>query len=430
LLAPLAALGDGDVYRFGYEHVMGTSLDLAVRARDASDAVRAERAMLDEIDRLCSILSTYDPNSEISRHVRSPSTRCSPELEDVLDAYNGWETGTGGAISCRAAGPDRELNVDALGKAYVIDRAATAIRRAVPALKGLLLNAGGDLVAWRAPDDALTVADPFAAHDNGAPLARVALTTGAVATSGTYARGRHILDPRTGLPAPGVVSATVIARDCVTANALATAICVSGPAAGFALVTRTTGAEALVVDRDGTLHRSHGFAGFERPRIERIVGSPLWPAGFELTLTLTLTGLADKGGIRRRPRRPYVAVWVEDTSGKVVRYLAVWGDRDKYLPELSVFWQRAGRDSHLLGSVTRATRDPGRYTLAWNGFDEQGRPAPMGDYRIVVETNQQHGDYARQAATIACGPAPARVRLKATANFDPVDVQYGPRITA
>jgi len=61
--------------------------------------------------------------------------------------------------------------------------------------------------------------------------------SGAVATSGDYescffdssgARLCHILDPRTGMPEQGVASATVIARECGSADALATAICVGG----------------------------------------------------------------------------------------------------------------------------------------------------------------------------------------------------------
>jgi hypothetical protein len=53
-------------------------------------------------------------------------------------------------------------------------------------------------------------------------------------------------------------------------------------------------------------------------------------------------------------------------------------------------------------------------------LDEQHKPTPPGTYRIVVETNQEHGVYAKQAGTIACGNDPASLTLSATANFETV----------
>jgi thiamine biosynthesis lipoprotein len=125
------------------------------------------------------------------------------------------------------------------------------------------------------------------------------------------------------------------------------------------------------------------------------------------------------------PDAPYVAVWVETTSGKLVRVLAFWASKPKYYSELSSFWNIASRDQHLLYSTARATREPGKYQLVWDGLGEQRRPTPPGTYRIVVETNQEHGVYAKQAGTIVCGNDPASLTLPATANFETVSVQYG-----
>ena len=70
-----------------------------------------------------------------------------------------------------------------------------------------------------------------------APL-RVALHGLAVATSGDYVRGHHTLDPRTGHPARGVTSLSVLHPSAMLADAWASALTVLGPDAGAALATR------------------------------------------------------------------------------------------------------------------------------------------------------------------------------------------------
>jgi thiamine biosynthesis lipoprotein ApbE len=138
-------------------------------------------------------------------------------------------------LSMRPRGAGTPLNVDALGKAYILDHAAAAVRASPPHLGGLLRNIGGDIVAW-GRDCEVAVADPNHADDNAEPLTHVVLRDGAVATSGCYARGPHLIDGRTGSPAPTTASATVVARDAVTANALATTLCLVGAEEGLHLV--------------------------------------------------------------------------------------------------------------------------------------------------------------------------------------------------
>jgi hypothetical protein len=76
--------------------------------------------------------------------------------------------------------------------------------------------------------------------------------------------------------------------------------------------------------------------------------------------------------------------------------------------------------------VTRATRSPGKYDLVWDGLDNNNRPVARGTYRITVETNQEHGSYAKQSGTIEIGDSPTAITLPATRNFDAVTVRYGP----
>jgi Predicted periplasmic protein len=110
----------------------------------------------------------------------------------------------------------------------------------------------------------------------------------------------------------------------------------------------------------------------------------------------------------------------------VVRVLAVWGTKSNYQQSLSTLWNRLKGNFRDIRSVTRATRPPGKYDLVWDGLDNQRKPAPLGAYQIIVETNQEHGTYAKQGGAITVGESPASVTLPATTNFDAVVVRYGP----
>jgi hypothetical protein len=78
-------------------------------------------------------------------------------------------------------------------------------------------------------------------------------------------------------------------------------------------------------------------------------------------------------------------------------------------------------------SVTRATKPAGKYEFVWDGLDTSKKPAPLGSYVVIVETNQEHGTYAKQSGTIVLGESPTSITLPATANFDQVLIQFGPK---
>jgi thiamine biosynthesis lipoprotein len=96
-----------------------------------------------------------------------------------------------------------------------------------------LINAGGDIAVHCArtdtPDWRIAIEDP---RDRSRTLKVIPLRHGAVATSGTAARGAHIVDPATGEAADGPLSATVIGPSLLWADVYATAAFVAGPAAG------------------------------------------------------------------------------------------------------------------------------------------------------------------------------------------------------
>jgi hypothetical protein len=306
-----------------------------------------------------------------------------------------------------------ELNIDGLGKAYVIDRCVEVARRFAPAG---LLNIGGDIRAWGAVDWTIAVADPRRPEDNAAPLTMFRLRDAAVATSGGYARGAHILDARTRRPVDYRAAATAIAGDCVSANALSTALCILDPRQGDALAARF-GRGHVIAHADVMQ-----LPGAEAPRPGQLAVATAWPKDFAVSVNVAL---APPQG--RKPKRPYVAVWVEDATGKPVRTITLWGDKPKWVREMTYWWKATGGNQKIINSVTRATRGPGQYTVVWDGLDDAGKPVQQGEYKIVVEVNREHGRHVKEAVSLKCGGDKASAELKATPESSASKVEYGPR---
>lgn len=418
LMASLAGLARGaasGLETFRKENVLGTSLELQVAGPGAEEAFAA---CLAEVERLRAILSTYDESSAVSRWQQGGGADPAPPVvAHLLTHYAKWEQRTGGAIRSTLNG---RLDINALGKSYIVERAISAAAKAAPSTYALLLNIGGDIAVRNGNWD-VDVCDPARWHDNALALTTLRLNEGAVATSGGYQRGAdHLRDPRTGQTAAGAASATVIARDAVTANALSTALCVLDANQGRQLIETNPGAECLVTPLDGDHWRSSGFSKYERPLPIVKTAASGWPKGQQLTITLTLKAIEGY-----RVRRPYVAVWAEDASGKVVRNITVWTEKRRWLPDLFEWWKKSGSTGGG-ASVTRATRPPGRYQLLWDGLNDAGQPVGEGAYRIVVESNREHGSYAKESGVIQCGASPAKVMLKENGEFEAVELSYGP----
>jgi len=476
------------VFPFHHEGVLGTSLDLQVQAPDAQQAAVVETAILDEIERLRKILSTYDETSDISRvNVSTTPVPCSPELLDVLSFYDYWTAKSRGAYNGhlgeligvwkageKAGAPpaaatllpivrslalpgwklDRAahtvtrlttgtLDINSLGKGFIISKAVVAARAKAPAIQGILLNIGGDIFASgsQAPGTpwTISVANPAHNEDNAPPLTQVKLADRAISTSAAYERGytfggkhySHIFDPRTGLPAQGVASATVIAGNSANANALATTLCVLKPEEGLELVRQIPDADCLIVSADGRQLRSPRFATYEIPRAGAptppVAGQPAqpgqWPTKYQVSITITLK---TPTGNAQQIRRPYVAVWVEDANAKRVRTVAVWGNAPKYLPDLPEWWKLAQQDQAWAATVTRATRPAGQHRIAWDGLDDQGKPLPSGTYTVFLEVNRQRGSHAIGSTKIDCNRLPAQAVIPASAEYGQATLSFGP----
>lgn len=238
------------------EPVMGSVASIDVRgvsADFAADGIAAASRWLHWVDRT---FSTYRAESEISRIARGEltATGASPEVREILDRCEQLREETGGAFDAYAT---RTLDPSALVKGWSVQRASELMAR--HGLHDHCIGVGGDLVCrgesapgapWR-----IGIQHPT---DRDAVAARVAIRGGAVATSGLYERGAHILDPPTGLAPQAVLSVTVTGPDLGLADAYATAAFVKGES-GPAWTLALPGYEALTILADGTVLSTPGF---------------------------------------------------------------------------------------------------------------------------------------------------------------------------
>jgi FAD:protein FMN transferase len=239
------------------EQVMGTAVSLHIAdplpepelVRLADDVF----AWLHEVDRR---FSTYKDDSEVNRVQRgelAPSAG-SADLRKVLDACAELWRATDGYFDAYATG---RLDPSGYVKGWSVQVASD---RLVAAGAGNhCLNAGGDVrvrgrpapgeqwrVGIRHPWEALAVCWVISGTDL------------AVATSGTYERGYHVIDPHRGEPATALRSVTVVGADLGLADAYATAALAMGRA-GLDWLARLDGYESGVVTEDREAYRSPGL---------------------------------------------------------------------------------------------------------------------------------------------------------------------------
>jgi thiamine biosynthesis lipoprotein len=214
------------------EQIMGMPISIHLRSRGADPAPGAHAAVtacFDDLRRIDRIFSTYRSDSDVSRIARGELTIADADpLVAVVEAEClGAERRTDGRFSAHWSGV-----FDPTGhvKGWAVEDAARRhLAPLVDAAVAVGINAGGDMQLFTAMDADwrwnVGIADP---RTPGALLATLAVANGAVATSGVAERGRHIIDPRTGLPASGVCSATIVGDGLASADVWATAAVVAG----------------------------------------------------------------------------------------------------------------------------------------------------------------------------------------------------------
>jgi hypothetical protein len=155
---------------------------------------------------------------------------------------------------------------------------------------------------------------------------------------------------------------------------------------------------------------------------------PKWDDRFELAVDFEI---APQEGYRYH--RPYVAVWVEDPSGRRVRTLSLWvnttGRGPRYIRELRRWFsgEREQEDAggpDLVATMSSATRLPGQYTVTWNGRDDRGNVVDQGDYRVVIEAAREHGSYQLMQQDVTVGAKPMAADLSGNQEIARARVEY------
>jgi thiamine biosynthesis lipoprotein len=289
------------------ENVMGTIVTIDVytsphaTAAEISEVrqqlVRA-RAVLQRADE---VFSTWQPESAISR-LRAGRITVAEAPGEVADVLSRCETAR--QLSDGWFDPwamPGGLDPTGLVKGWAAQQALAAFTE--PCIAGVMVNAAGDIASSGDPGAGepfrVGISDPVAPRR----LAEIVSLAGAIATSGSYERGRHLIDPHSGRPAVRVGSASVTGPDLGLADALATALAVAGEP-GLAFVEALDGYEALIIGLDGSRRRTGRFP-LAAPQLpassEASAGG--WPVrkttGSARQLALVLPGDLEQGAAQR-----------------------------------------------------------------------------------------------------------------------------------
>ena len=291
--------------------IMGTVIRTELWSDDPLTAAEAIRLVNEEMHRIDRSMSTYKPDSEISRinrdAAKNPVT-ISAELLDLIARGIEMSRLTHGAFDITYASvgqlydyragvrPDEKqiaatlpaisyrfveldlvartvffarqgvrIDLGGIAKGYAVERGA-GILRAQGIAHGLV-SAGGDsrvLGDRRGAPWIVGVRDP---RNSDRVVARLPLIDEAISTSGDYerffeeegVRYHHIISPATGHSASEVRSVTIIGPDATMTDGLSTSVFVMGLKDGLQLIDSLDDFEAVIVDKHGKLHRSGGF---------------------------------------------------------------------------------------------------------------------------------------------------------------------------
>ncbi|MBH0179171.1 MAG: FAD:protein FMN transferase [Nitrospira sp.] len=292
---------------------MGTLVTITAVAADLEAGHKAIQAGFNDIKRLEQLLSTWIPESELSRVNAEAGRRPVPVSRETLDLVarsmemarlteGGFNIAVGPAVDAWSVTErqhipsDEELqrlkilidvaaiqidmtrqtiylphkgmkiDVGGIGKGYAADQAAEEMKKA--GAQGGVVALSGDIKTFGVLPDAagfpVGIKHP---RKEGAVIAVIDLQDEAISTAGDYeryferdgVRYHHILDPQTLQPARSCQSVTVIGKEGVLVDGLDTGIFVLGPERGMALIERLAGVEAVIIDDQGTMILSSGL---------------------------------------------------------------------------------------------------------------------------------------------------------------------------
>ncbi|MFZ2643991.1 MAG: FAD:protein FMN transferase [Verrucomicrobiia bacterium] len=324
--APTAALAL-ERYEFSRPQ-MGMRFQIVLYAADEKTAEEAANAAFRRIKEINTIMSDYEPDSELSRLSRTSGSGQAVPLSErlwfVLSQAQEFSRRSDGAFdvtvgpcvwlwrkarrehrlpdpatlaeAMRAVGyknvqldperhtakllaPNMRLDLGAIAKGYAVSEAVTVLRGR--GIASALVVGGGNMTmsdpppgkaGWRIAIPTLNSPDTTEEKTRYVLLSRMALSTSGDFFQFLEIGGKHyshIVDPRTGIGLTDHRQVVVIASDGITADGLSTCVGVLGPKAGMEMITSTPGAEVLITQKPGDkveTFESPGFAKFcEKP---------------------------------------------------------------------------------------------------------------------------------------------------------------------
>tara|TARA_R110000851_G_scaffold207537_3_gene359912 strand:- start:56875 stop:57777 length:903 start_codon:yes stop_codon:yes gene_type:complete len=290
---------------------MGSRFEITVIAKNSTEANNYIDMAVGEISRIEKLISSWDPasqTSEINRNAGIKPVKVDEELFTLIGRSVEISKLTDGAFDISFASMDKiwkfdgsmtempseeaikqsvekvgyqniildpenftvflklegmKIGFGAIGKGYAADKAKILLmERGVDAG---IINASGDMNSWGYQPDGefwkVAITNPM---DKNKAFALLPLNENAVVTSGNYekyvtfneTRYTHIIDPRTGYPATGIISATVFAPKAEIADALATSIFVMGREVGIDFINQLPKIECIIIDEKGEVFTS------------------------------------------------------------------------------------------------------------------------------------------------------------------------------
>ena len=313
LIAHPFSTNSSDLFKY-HQVAMGTVIEITLIGDDEGAANKAVLQAFQEIKRIETLMSPWLDSSDVIRINRSAGegwTKVSPETMEVIKKAQEISELSEGSFDM-TVGPLTQLwrmarekgippstkdvkekldlvnfrdvsithegkvflkkkgmavDLGGIAKGYAVDRAFELLRSL--GYKNLIVNAGGDLRVGGTKNDqpwSIGIQDPMVSQKI---MAKVLVSDTAVATSGDYEkffihqdkRYHHIFNPRDGFPTEGSQSVTVVCKDGITADGLATAVFVLGSEKGYSLCQRLEGVECLIVDKEGKIKFSPGLKG-------------------------------------------------------------------------------------------------------------------------------------------------------------------------
>ncbi len=289
--------------------IMGTRISVELWHQSESKAMQCSDKIFAEMHRLDTMMSPYQPGSEISfinNNASIATIEISDEMARIIDRSLHFSTISEGAFDITFASigyrydyrkqvkPSDQLietslqsvdyrhinlnnnqlrfndagvriDLGGIAKGYAVDRAIEIAKRC--GIVEAMISAGGDSkIMGKKQGKPWIIGIQHPRKKNELAL-RLPLSDTAISTSGDYQRFfirdgqriHHIINPSTGRSAISTWSATVTGPDAITTDALSTTIFVLGAKKGIALIETLENIDAVIIDNKGNVHYSSGL---------------------------------------------------------------------------------------------------------------------------------------------------------------------------